>query len=109
MIWDVSIRYTWKQEAPTWPCAVWHLFKFALSCLLIAILVDTVMAVVIFLQYRTAEAYVQMDPHAFQLHKTRTEITYTLLGCLVPWCYCFIVTYVLSIIYRISLFPLSYS
>ena len=41
-----------------------------------------------------SEAYVQLDPHEFQLYKTPAEITYTLLGCLIPWCYCFIVTYV---------------
>ena len=103
------IHCTWKQGALTWPCAVWRLFKFALSCLLYSILVDTVMAVCIFLQYRTSEAYVQWDPHAFQLYKTPAEITYTLLGCLVPWCYCFVVTYVLSKNYRMFLFPLSYS
>ena len=96
MIFDMWVHCTWKQGTLTWPCAVWRLFKFALWCLFYGILVDTVMAVCIFLQYRTSEAYVQWDPHAFQLHKTPTEITYTLLGCLVPWCYCFVITYVLS-------------
>ncbi len=90
MVFDMWIHCALKQGALTWSCAGWCLFK----CLLYGIFLNSVAAFCIFLQYRTSEAYVHWDPRAFQMHKTRAEITYTLLGCVIPWSYCFVVTYV---------------